>query len=392
MKRHTLYWLALWLLSCLVQPALAAGGDHGNHGGQHGDLAVGLASGPDGALYAALVEHGRIQIQRSQDDGNSWQAHARVNRDAEAIAADGENHPQLAVGADGALYVSWSRRFEQRFTGDVRFARADNGRDFGAPITVHRDRSLTGHSFQRMHLGADGRLQLVWIDGRERLAAEQAGREYGGSALYATHSDDGGRNFAAEYKLADHSCQCCRLALSEDSDGSLLLMWRQLFANGERDHALLRLPRQGAAEPLQRATFDAWRIDACPHHGPSLAVDGAGKRHAVWFSPHGADGPLFYGQLEPQGVQGQRAVGGPRAAHASVASLGQRVVLLWKEFDGEQTQLLAEISDDGGRNFRRAALGQSNGPSDHPRLLRHGQRLLAFWHSEQHGLKGYPLP
>ncbi|SFP05357.1 sialidase family protein [Pseudomonas borbori] len=392
MKRHTLCWLVLLLLSGLAQLALAAGGDHGKHGGQHGELAVGLASGPDGALYAARVAHGHIQIQRSQDDGNSWQAHARVNRDAEAIAADGENHPQLAVGTDGALYVSWSRRFEQRFTGDVRFARADNGRDFSAPITVHRDRSLTGHSFQRMHLGADGRLQLVWIDGREGMAAKQADREYSGSALYATHSDDGGRNFAAEYKLADHSCQCCRLALTEDNDGSLLLLWRQLFANSERDHALLRLPRQGAAEPLQRATFDAWRIDACPHHGPSLAVDDAGKRHAVWFSPHGEDGPLFYGQLAPQGVQGQRAVGGPRAAHASVASLGQRVVLLWKEFDGEQTQLLAEISDDGGRNFRRTALAQSNGPSDHPRLLRHGQRLLAFWHSEQHGLKGYPLP
>ncbi|HLD65609.1 MAG TPA: hypothetical protein VJA19_06175 [Pseudomonas sp.] len=392
MKRPTLGWLALLLLSCLVQPALASGGEHGKHGGKQVDLAVGLASGPNGALYAALVEHGHIQIQRSQDDGNSWQAHARVNQQAEAIAADGENHPQLAVGADGTLYVSWARRFEQRFTGDLRFARAENGRDFSAPITLHQDRSLTGHSFQRMHLAADGRLQLVWIDGRERLAAEAAGRTYEGSALYATHSTDGGRSFVAEYKLADHSCQCCRLALTEDNDGSLLLMWRQVFANSERDHALLRLPRTGAAEPLQRATFDAWRIDACPHHGPSLAVDGEGRRHATWFSPHGESGPVFYGQLAANGVQGQRAVGGPRAAHASVASLGQRVVVLWKEFDGEQTQLLAEISDDGGRQFRRVSLGKSAGPSDHPRLLRHGQRLLAFWNSEQQSLKGYPLP
>ncbi len=387
MKLSSLPWLAILLLSCGLQSALA-GGAHG----QHGELAVGLASGPDGTLYAALVNHGHLQIQRSQDDGHSWQAHAQVNREAEAIAADGENHPQLAVDAKGALYVSWARRFEQRFTGDVRFARAENGRDFSAPVTVHQDRSQTGHSFPRMHLSPDGRLQLIWIDGREGLAAKAVGGEYAGSALYATHSDDGGRTFAAEYKLIDHSCQCCRLALSQDNDGSLLLMWRQLFANGERDHALLRLPRQGAAEPLQRATFDAWRIDACPHHGPALTVDGAGRRHAVWFSPHGETGPVFYGQLDSQGVQGQRAVGGPRASHADIASLGQRVVLLWKEFDGEQTHLRAEISDDGGRNFRSSTLGQSNGPSDHPRLLRHGQRLLAFWHSAEHGLQGYPLP
>lgn len=373
-------WLAPGLLSAI--PLLAAA-----MGNPQPGLGVGLAAGADGQLYAALVRDGHLQILRSNDLGQHWQAHSQVNSQAEAIADDAENAPQLSVSAQGALYVSWSRRFAERFTGDIRFARAENGRDFSAPRTVHRDQRLTGHSFVRQHLDRNGRLWLVWIDGRERLDNPA----YQGSALYASHSDDGGRQFVAEYKLVDHSCQCCRLALTERADGSLLLFWRQLFEQGQRDHALLPLGRERPGE-LRRATFDGWQVDACPHHGPALAEDSQGRLHALWFSPHGEQGPLFYGQLADGQVLGQRSLGGPRAGHGAVASLGQRVVLLWKEFDGQRTQLLAEISEDGGEHFRRVPLASSQGPSDHPRLLRVGNQLLPVWHSTDHGLKGYPLP
>lgn len=373
-------WLAPGLLSAI--PLLAAA-----MGNPQPGLGVGLAAGADGQLYAALVRDGHLQILRSNDLGQHWQAHSQVNSQAEAIAADAENAPQLSVSAQGALYVSWSRRFAERFTGDIRFARAENGRDFSTPRTVHRDQRLTGHSFVRQHLDRNGRLWLVWIDGRERLDNPA----YQGSALYASHSDDGGRQFVAEYKLVDHSCQCCRLALAERADGSLLLFWRQLFEQGQRDHALLPLGRERPGE-LRRATFDGWQVDACPHHGPALAEDSHGRLHALWFSPHGEQGPLFYGQLADGQVLGQRNLGGPRAGHGAVASLGQRVVLLWKEFDGQRTQLLAEISEDGGEHFRRVPLASSQGPSDHPRLLRVGNQLLPVWHSTDHGLKGYPLP
>lgn len=289
-------WLAPGLLSAI--PLLAAA-----MGNPQPGLGVGLAAGADGQLYAALVRDGHVQILRSNDLGQHWQAHSQVNSQAEAIAADAENAPQLSVSAQGALYVSWSRRFAERFTGDIRFARAENGRDFSTPRTVHRDQRLTGHSFVRQHLDRNGRLWLVWIDGRERLDNPA----YQGSALYASHSDDGGRQFVAEYKLVDHSCQCCRLALAERADGSLLLFWRQLFEQGQRDHALLPLGRERPGE-LRRATFDGWQVDACPHHGPALAEDSQGRLHALWFSPHGEQGPLFYGQLADGQVLGQRGI------------------------------------------------------------------------------------
>lgn len=356
------------------------------------ELGTSAAIAADGAWYAVGARDDHVVLYRSGDAGGHWAEAAVVNRVPEAIAADGENRPRLAFAADGAVLVSWARRFEERFTGDVRFARAADGLHFDEPVTVHRDRSIVGHSFNAMRVMRDGRLVVAWIDSRDGAAAKRAGGDYRGSAIYAALSDDGGRSFRPETKVADHSCQCCRLALAEDVDGAPLLLWRHVFAPNERDHALVRLDGGGAAPPLARVTFDRWQIDACPHHGPALAVAADGSRHAVWFNEREGAGRVFYGRLADGRVEGQRPVGGPRAAHADIALAGARLAIVWKEFDGERTRLFAELSGDGGHSFRRQELAATAGASDQPRLLRHGATLFAFWRTADEGMKGYALP
>jgi hypothetical protein len=355
------------------------------------ELGTSAAIGPDGRWYAVATRDGHVVLHRSGDEGRHWAEVAIVNRKPEAIAAEGENRPRLAFAADGAVLVSWARRFEERFTGDVRFARAADGLHFDEPVTVHRDRSIVGHSFNVMQVMRDGRLVIAWIDSRDGAAAKRDGSDYRGSAIYAAVSDDGGRSFRPETKVADHSCQCCRLALAEDVDGAPLLLWRHVFEPNERDHALVRLDVDGGTLVPERVTFDRWRIDACPHHGPSLAVAADGTRHAVWFNEREGAGRVFYGRLADGRVEGQRPLGGPRAAHADIALAGSRLAIVWKEFDGERTRLVAELSEDGGRSFRTQALAATAGASDQPRLLRQGEALFAFWRTADEGMKGYAL-
>ena len=396
-------WWAL-MLALAAMPVMAAetgarnGHEHAPAAGAapakapRPDIGTSVTIAPDAVWHAVSKRGDHVVLHRSTDDGLTWTEAAVVNREPEAIAADGENRPKVAVAADGAVTVSWARRFEERFTGDVRFAHAADGREFSAPATVHRDRTITGHSFNSMMALDDGRILMVWIDGRDRVAAEAGEREYRGSAIYAAISDDGGRSFRPEVKVADHSCQCCRLAIALDADGLPLLMWRHVFEPNERDHALARLRPDGTAEWVRRATFDGWKIDACPHHGPSLAVTPDGVRHAVWFNVVEGAGQVFYGRLTDEGVEGQRRIGGARAAHADLATAGGRIAIVWKEFDGERTQMHAEVSDDGGASFRALTLAATLGASDQPRVLTRGDRLFAFWRTEQEGMKGYPLP
>lgn len=356
------------------------------------ELGASAAFSPDGLLYAVAKQGEHLLLYRSKDEGANWSTPVVVNAQPEVISADGENRPKLAFAQDGGVLVSWTKPLSKPNTGEIRFARSDDGEHFSAPITVHQDRAEITHRFESMIVAGDGRVMLAWIDKRDLEAAKGGKTTYRGAAIYAATSTDGGRSFQPERKLADHSCECCRITSAVDADGAPLFMWRHVFVPNERDHALVRIKPDGTPEAVLRATFDHWRIDACPHHGPSLVVDSAGVRHAVWFNQKDGEGRVFYGRLEAGkdgiSVTGQRAVGSPRAEHADLAVTGRHIALVWKEFDGERTRIFSELSQDGGQSFSRAIeVADTVGPSDQPRALQHGDALYAFWRTEREGMR-----
>jgi len=355
-------------------------------------LGSSAAFSSDGVLHAVVKEGEHVVLYRSADAGASWGSAQLVNSVPEPISADGENRPKIAFAGDGAVLVSWTRSLAKRFSGEIRFARAAAGGAFSPPITVHQDRSEITHRFDSMLVTRSGQVVIAWIDKRDLEEARAVGREdYKGAAIYAAVSHDGGRSFEPERKVADHSCECCRIALAEDEHGRPLALWRHVFEPNERDHALAVLGNDDSPLRFERATFDRWRIDACPHHGPSLVVAADGTRHAVWFNEREGEGRVFYGRLADGRVEGQRTVGGQRAAHADIALAGARIAVVWKEFDGERTRLLAELSDDGGHSFHTQVLASTAGASDQPRVLSQGDALFVFWRTADEGMKGYAL-
>jgi hypothetical protein len=48
-----------------------------------------------------------------------------------------------------------------------------------------------------------------------------------------------------------------------------------------RDHAVMTFEAPDKPGPVYRVSDDDWAIDACPHHGPSLAVTRDGTYHAA---------------------------------------------------------------------------------------------------------------
>lgn len=357
------------------------------------DLGASVAFSAEGALFAVAKQGEHVVLYRSGDEGHSWTTHGVVNAQPESLSADGEGRPRLIFARDGGLLVTWNRPLSKPYTGEVRLARSeDGGATFSAPVTVHRNRDEITHRFENMVVGGDGRIYLTWIDKRDAEAAKVGDTGYRGAAIYAAVSDDDGRSFRPETKVADHSCECCRIAAAVDSDGAPLFLWRHVFAPNERDHALAKLNADGRAPAVTRATFDRWRVDGCPHHGPSLAVAADGTRHAVWFNQQDGAGHVFYGRLVDGRVDGQRPIGGERAAHADIAVAAHRVAIAWKEFDGENTRLRAEVSHDGGRHFAPLDLAQAAAASDQPRLLVRGADLFVFWRTQAEGMRVFKLP
>lgn len=352
------------------------------------DLAIGAAMSPAGLLWVVgLDREGRLFVQSSEDFGRRWKEPRLLDIGSDKVAADGENRPKIAFGPQRRVVISYTQPLVKPYTGEIRMLRSDDGgATFSAPHTVHRDRQLITHRFESPAFDRGGVLHTVWIDKRDQALAAPAagvgagkGSAYRGAAIYRNESHDGGLTFGPDIKLADHSCECCRIALAPTPQGGLAAMWRHVFEPNVRDHAFAILGAEAKA-PV-RASFDDWRLDACPHHGPGLAAASQGGYHAVWFGEKAGRSAVRYGRLgadgRPQGVV--QELPDPRAEHADVAASGSQVAIVWRSYDGTQTRLRAWVSTDDGAHFALRELAASSEENDHPRLLATSDGIRVLW-------------
>ncbi|HEX7113710.1 MAG TPA: sialidase family protein [Steroidobacter sp.] len=335
-----------------------------------------------GRLWIAYAECDgascNVMLRYSDDRGAGWASPIRVTTRPEPVSADGENRPKLAIGSRGELYVTWTSPTSERYTGDIRFTRSlDGGERWSPPIVVHRDRELITHRFESLAVDGAGRVWVTWVDKRDLHRAQAAGENYSGAAVYYAYSEDGGESWNGDFKLADHTCECCRIALARDPEGRIAALWRHVFPPNERDHAFALLTPKGSPT-VSRATFDRWRIDACPHHGPSLAYSRDGTVHAVWFNHKAGQGRAFYGQLtDTQPTNVRKLPAG--AQHADLAISGRTIAVAWKRFDGQVTKVESLVSHDRGRSFAPGPALSVSGPSDQPRVVANDDSVLIVW-------------
>src|SRR5690606_10216071 len=181
--------------------------------------------------------------------------------------------------------------------------------------------------------------------------------DYAGAALAVAWSDDGGASFGPTRILADHSCECCRIALRYAAPGRPALVWRNLF-DGARDHAVVTFDDPGTPGPLHRVSDDEWKIDACPHHGPDLAIDAEGGYHVTWFTGSERRQGLFYARSSDGGrsFSDPMPIGTPgrQPARPQVLAAADGLWMAWQEFDGERTSVPVRHSADGGRTWSEA--------------------------------------
>jgi hypothetical protein len=154
----------------------------------------------------------------------------------------------------------------------------------------------------------------------------------------------------------------------------------------------MELSPDGKPAALIRASFDDWRIDACPHHGPALAFSGDGRRHQVWFNGDADKGGVFYAAADSSGkLLEPMRLGSARAAHGDVATQGDDVVLVWKQFDGISTAILGKISHDKGASWRDVELARTAATSDQPHLIHAASQIHVVWRTANEGVRIIPI-
>jgi hypothetical protein len=356
----------------------------------------------DGRLWVIFAQNQHAYAVRSDDGGDTFSAPVQVNASPENIETNGENRPKILTdAATGMIYVSWTQKTAGQHTGNIRFSRSDDGGQSFEPVrTINDDGLLTSHRFESLFLASSGHLYITWLDKRELEYAAQRGESYTGSGVFYTVSDDHGQTFAANRKIADHSCECCRIAVAPHGDDGMALMWRHVFDGTTRDHAIAGVGPDGVRTTFSRATLDDWQIDACPHHGPAMALSSADTDDAVyhmtWFSAGDRHKGIYYGRHNlTTGDTGQvrQIDGSAGASHPQIAQWQGIQHLVWKRFDGIDTKLLWIYSRDNGANWSEPQpLASTDGASDHPLLVTGPGGLQASWHSRNEGYQLLALP
>lgn len=398
--------IALSLLCSSFQ--IAAHEEHTKH--QKSTIAISVAFDASGNLWRAGAKDGFVQVDKSTDKGKSFSKPVSVNLQAQKIGADGEARPKIAIGPEGNIYVSWTEMLAKPFTGYIWFARSINGgKSFEKPMIVHQDRAEITHRFDAINVASlgdnKGNITVSWVDKRDLIAAKTANKPYEGAAIYYAVSTNKGESFATEHKLADSSCECCRIVTANKPDGTVVAMWRHVFEGGERDHMIAEIPKDYQAPVLKRATFGHWKIDGCPHHGAALATGGESKDwwgyHMAYFDGNDAKPGLYYSRMDgvawvssPAKKFGNNA---QQAGHPSILSIGNKpdgehVWLVWREIEGKTYKTVGMFSADGGRGWSEPkVIASSLDKADYPQLLSKGKQVYLSWNT-QNGYQLIPLP
>lgn len=270
-----------------------------------------LATARDGTAYVAWVEHREnkeadVMLAHLDGQGQMKGVPVRVNpKVGEATAWRGDP-PTVSVAPDGALYVGWTARLASEGHGNDLYLSAsrDGGQTFESPVKVNDDGKAVTHGMHSLAVAVDGRVYVAWLD--ERNVVKPMAMGQGGAMQKMEHmesnrevfmafSDDGGRSFSKNQRIAKDACPCCKTALAAGAQGHIYAGWRQVLP-GEFRHIAVAASEDGGktfSSPVI-VSDDRWMIAACPVSGPALSVGDDGALRVVWYTEGEKAAPGLY--------------------------------------------------------------------------------------------------
>ena len=323
-----------------------------------------------------------------------WVFSSSVIAQMESLDAGADARPQIVANPSGKVFLAYSFFKDSNWNAQINtVVSEDGGKTFSIPKSLVSD--LSSQRFPSVLIQPDDSIFISWIDKRLIADAKRAGQQRLGGSIFYSFSQDGGASFSPERIANQSSCECCRIGASVDPKGGVGIVYRAIFPGGLRDHASQIITADDPGK-VRRVSNDEWKTDACPHHGPTIAISNSGKMHVAWFTQGSARSGVFYASSINQGetyTKPQRI--GAIDANTSrpyLLAVGNSIWLAWKEFDGVRTAIFIKKSFDDGKTWSAPAMVSSTtGYSDHPLLLNQGDEVYLSWLTREDGYQLIPL-
>ncbi|MEX2154944.1 MAG: sialidase family protein [Gemmatimonadaceae bacterium] len=341
-----------------------------------------LAVGPDGRVYMSWLEpaDSGFALRFSSFDANAW-SRARTIRSGRDFFVNWADFPSIEVLGDGRLVAHWLQRTGRAtYAYGVRVSQSrDDGQTWSPAITPHRDSSNTEHGFVSLWPEKE-RFGAVWLDGRN---FSKEGHSPRNEMMVVTTTLDGSGKAGAEVPLDQRACDCCQTSAAMTSNGPIIA-YRDRSPDEIRDIYVVRRVNEKWTAPVA-AHNDGWKIAACPVNGP--AIDALGARVALaWFT--GAnDSPrvklAFSSNSGAKFGQPIRIDEGTPAGRADVALLpdGGALVSWIERTGGDTAAVLVRRVHRNGKSAAPMIVAQSSASraSGFPRMMISGEHAFFAW-------------
>lgn len=373
-----------WLLACLLLTACAHAPSQDN-AAQTTDAGIvtSVAFTPDGRLLRVRSSDRSVLVDYSDDQGRHYSTPVAIHSDAQRIISRSGDRPALAIDENGQVAIIYYAATRHGVTPYLALS-VNRGAHFEKARPLAEPSRTIEQSMVQLATGADSTAHLFWYE---------AGEHQHGATLYYGATASLTSLQAPQQSSANALCECCRPAVAFNRHGEPVFFGRMMFPDGSRDHVLLNLE----TAKVQRTTADFWRINACPMHGPALAIDHNDTYHVAWFTRGEARQGLFYAYSTDQGghFSEPRMIGNPARTprHATLLTADDSVFLAWEEYDQGNTYLMIMQSTDAGNTWSEpASTASTTGRSDYPTLVSNGLQSFVSWNSRDTGHLLMSLP
>ena len=339
-----------------------------------------LTVGAEGRVILSWVEpHGEGSALRFAvwQDG-TWSAPFPLFTGTDWVV-NWADFPSVIALERNALLAHWLQKVPERDEASaVMLSRSvHDGEGWSAPVSPH-DASATEHGFVSVVPLPEGRAAVAWLDGRETGGGKTPGAMTLRSAIIGT---DGG--VLRQDLLDDRVCDCCQTSAVALPGGRVLVAYRDRSETEIRDISVVSF--DGAQWSAPRAVAqDGWTIPGCPVNGPSLTT--MGERVAVaWFTGAGGKARVRVARSADGGrtfdVPSEVDLGDP-LGRVDVVLLDDGAPLVsWVETQGEGARILVRRVPGRGPPGPAVTVATTSKdrPSGFPRMVRSGATVLVSW-------------
>jgi hypothetical protein len=298
-----------------------------------------LSVGPDGRVYLSWIEP--VQSKGPKGYALKFAVRSRGSRwSTPRTIIQGENRFDSSILAlpDGALAAYWLTKIGPGMhANDVNLSISrDGGLTWGKAIVPHRDRTQTARGFVSM-IPADGGIAVVWLNGRKMTGSDHGEAGHGsdekaraGASQHAGENDH--QHAGGDHRAAGHG--------TDSSGMEMALMYTMIGLDGTLGKEVLLDDRVcECCQTSAASTPDGMAVvyrDRSEREVRDISI--IRLKNGQWSEPQ----PLSKDGWEIQGCP----VNGP-----AISSAGQNLAAAWFTAAKDQPRVYAALSADGGATF-----------------------------------------